>query len=342
MDNPIWTLKDVTLQGDSGPRVDSLTADIANGVTAVIGYSGAGKTSLLNLLAGMDKPDAGQVTFRLPQAATSEFSLSLYWVPQDGGLWPHLTALQHLSAVVEHRGGVDVGPLIPVDSRDTGRKSGQNDENSGDKLLRLFDLQHRAGAYPSELSQGEQSRLAVARCLAARPAVMLMDEPLAHTDPVRRPRYWELIRGYLQTSGASLVFTTHEPEATIRESRKVICLKEGKMIFSGTTLSLYRSPPNEEAAQFLGPVTSLSTEECETWLGLTEDIQDGLFLRPEMFELTPDVDGPFEILSFQFCGSYAETKLKHIPTTTKKTITHRPVGKAISVGGRVRMQMRKW
>ena len=103
MANPIWKLNSLALPGDGRPRLDRVTATIGVGVTAVVGQSGAGKTSLLNVLVGMEKAVEGAIEFHCPSAASEApaFSLPVFWAPQDGGLWPHLSAHGHLSSVFD-------------------------------------------------------------------------------------------------------------------------------------------------------------------------------------------------------------------------------------------------
>jgi iron(III) transport system ATP-binding protein len=338
MTNAIWQLQHITLKGDIANRLDDLTLTITSGVTAVVGHSGAGKTSLLNLLAGMEQPTGGSVR-RLPAERTrtdvpcspdsqgpDSFSLPLFWAPQDGGLWPHLTVIGHLTAVFEPNS----------------LKSGLSQQDSADfldNLLGQFDLNHRRDAFPGKLSKGEQSRLAVCRALAANPAVLIMDEPLAHVDPIRRPVYWELIRRHLQTAGASLVFSTHEPDVAVRESEFVICLQEGKIVHSGATQELYQHPPNKSAAEFLGPINWFDAAEESCWLSENHAAGNHVAVRPENLQLQVDENADIEILSFQFCGGYSESHLKHIPTSSEKTIVHRPPGSIHAAGQRVRIKV---
>jgi iron(III) transport system ATP-binding protein len=94
--------------------------------------------------------------------------IPLFWVPQNGGLWPHLSAEQHLLSV-------------------------NKSKELADEILSSLDLEHRKAAFPDELSQGERSRLALARALASNADVLLMDEPLSHVDPVRKPGYWDIV-----------------------------------------------------------------------------------------------------------------------------------------------------
>ena len=97
MSEILWQFERVTLKGNRRLRLDDVSVEIRHGVTAVVGYSGAGKTSLLNLLAKFEVPHAGRMRVSVPSHADR---LPLYWLPQTGGLWPHLTVAEHLEAVM--------------------------------------------------------------------------------------------------------------------------------------------------------------------------------------------------------------------------------------------------
>ena len=88
MNNVLWKLDRVILNGTPEPRLEDLSLEISRGITAVVGHSGAGKTSLLNLLVGFEQPDRGSVLSELPAESGR---LPLFWVPQNDGLWPHLS-----------------------------------------------------------------------------------------------------------------------------------------------------------------------------------------------------------------------------------------------------------
>ena len=102
MGEALWRLSGVRLGGNSPARLQDISLEIREGVTAVLGCSGAGKTSLLNLLVGFEAPDGGGISAALP---TQGHSLPLYWAPQNGGLWPHLTVRRHLEAVLPEGAG---------------------------------------------------------------------------------------------------------------------------------------------------------------------------------------------------------------------------------------------
>lgn len=325
----LWRLRHVSLAGDAEPRLRSVDVEVPSGVTAIIGYSGAGKTSFLNLLSSLEIPTGGSMeSAEIVKSGGTQFGLPTYWVPQNAGLWSHFRVEQHIEA---------------VESDGIGQKSTSGGE-SADNWLSKFDLTHRRRAYPGHLSRGEQSRLSVARALAANPAVLLMDEPLAHVDPIRTPQYWSVIREHLATTGASLVFSTHEPSVAIQESDHVICLKNGSVAATGNTQQIYRQPPSQEVALFLGPINWFSASDRNIWLsGVDADLPSGADgetgIRPENIQLHDCQDGAFEILSFRFGGSYAETQLRHRELSLVRTIVHRPAGSSHFKGQVVRLDV---
>ena len=208
----IWKLTDVSL----GVRLRVAGLELGPGVTAVIGWSGAGKTSLLNVLAGYEKPTAGQATLP-PRMA---------WVPQSHGLWPQSTVREHLTLV--------------------GATAGRAEE-----LLAAFDLAPLADQRTGGLSEGEAARLSVARAIAADAPALMLDEPLTHVDPARVGKYWRLLREHAE--GRAMVFSTHQPEQVLVEASRVICLAAGEVVWHGAVMELYERPPTPELMAFLGP-----------------------------------------------------------------------------------------
>ncbi len=294
---PLWQLDAVALDP---ARLGGVTLTIQRGVTAVIGWSGAGKTSLLNVLAGFERPDRGRIT-GAPRVA---------WVPQDGGLWPHCTAREHLEIARGSSEGIDA-------------------------LLTAFDLAEKREARPHELSEGGQSRLAVARALAASAEVLVMDEPLAHVDPARVGRYWSVIRQHLAARGASLVFSTHVPETAVAEAEHALCLRAGRVLHAGPLAALYAEPPDEELMGFLGPGNWLTPADARRWF--RAQIATARCLRPEQIALTPASDGPLRVEAARFSGACAEATLRHVPSNATRTFFHRPPRAELQPGSFVQL-----
>jgi ABC-type lipoprotein export system ATPase subunit len=175
----------------------SLDAEFESGrVTVVTGPSGSGKTTLLHLLAGLDLPDAGEVLVdgnevgELDRAGRAELRRrEIALVPQQSGLVPFLSARENVELGQEIRG-------LDGDARES---------------LASVGLAERAGQRVSRLSAGEQVRVAVARALAARPALLLVDEPTARLDQANALRLGTLLSALARETGAAVVCATHDP-----------------------------------------------------------------------------------------------------------------------------------
>ncbi len=319
----MFELKHVTLNGTNRPRLDDVTITIPFGRTAIVGYSGAGKTSLLNVLAQFETSDSGQVVRHddsptpaaLPSAKVNspDSRLPIYWVPQNGGLWPHLTVEQHLSVVNSHK-------------------------ETNNELLDDLDLSHRRFALPEELSQGERSRLAVARALNSNARVILMDEPLSHVDPVRKPHYWTVVRQWIDSASISVVFSSHEPETVLRQADHVICIKDGQVQFQGPTRELYNRPPSRSLGEFLGPLNWFSDDDVRLLLNAGSDSLPGIPVRPDRLILQSDPLSSLEFVSMAFCGVYAESVVLEAKTGRTRTILHQPTDIALAVGQKVTLR----
>lgn len=288
----------------------------------MIGYSGAGKTSLLNLLARFEHPDSGTIDLAVPTRPKKTSAspllgplgpdagrIPLFWVPHNGGLWPHLSAEQHLLSV-------------------------NKSKELADEILSSLDLDHRKGAFPDELSQGEQSRLSLARALASNADVLLMDEPLSHVDPVRKPGYWDVVTNLLERSFSSIVFTSHEPETVLRRSDSVICLHEGAVAFHGPTRELYDSPTSAFLAEFLGPVNWFSGDELQHF-GVQVDRPNGLAIRPERLSVVASPSGTAEYIKCFFDGLYSESLIRCVASGASRTIKHQRLEVPLQEGDRV-------
>jgi ABC-type multidrug transport system ATPase subunit/DNA-binding beta-propeller fold protein YncE len=303
----IWELRNVSLRGSGGKRLSGVTLGIGEGTTAVVGCSGAGKSSLLNLLVGLEEPDSGTVEFRAPGGSAP---LPLFWVPQEGGLWPHMTAKEHLETVAP--------------PGDAARMS---------RLLDAFDIADKVTSHPDEMSLGEQSRLAVARALASRAAVLVMDEPLSSVDEARRSRYWDAIRRQVSETGASLVFATHSPKAVLREAATAVCVKDGRVVHSGDVDDLYHRPGTRELMDCLGEGNWLEPEESRAWLGREEG--SPRCYRPEQVSVERTEGGPFVVRESSFQGSVARVELEHEESREVKRFFHRPASNSLHAGVRV-------
>ncbi len=323
MPESLWTLENVTLAGGRRPRLEGVSVRIARGITAVLGPSGAGKTSLLNLLVAFERPGSGSV-WREFEAGTH--TLPVYWVPQSGGLWSHLTAAEHIAKVLPASRGVFAVPR-PA----SGSGKGPMD------LLALFDLADKAASFPDELSQGERARLSVARALAADAAVLVMDEPLAHVDTTQAARFWEVIRSHVRERQTSLVFATHSPRTVLAEAGRVVCLRDGRVTYDGNVDDLYRRPPTRELAECLGEVNWFEPADARFWLGV--ETPNPLAVRPEQLTIAPSANGGLRVRDAQFKGDVAEAQIEHAATGAVTRVYHRPSTGALKPGQSVVLKL---
>jgi len=307
-ESPLWSLDAVSLNWKEGVRLSEVSLEITTEVTAIMGYSGAGKTSLLNLLVEYEPPDQGSIQ-RNPQQFRSD-RLDLFWVPHTLGLWPQYTAREHLTLVCP-------GETI--------------DQGSIDRLLTGFQLSEVSQKYPGQLSQGEASRLSVARALASRARVLVMDEPLVHVDQAHWPEYWDLIREHCQQHETLLVFSTHSPELVLREATIVICLDKGKLIYSGSVAEIYHTPSSVQVAAYLGPVNDLSLTDIGK--------ADSSLVRPEQIQLTREESGKYEVQQTNFMGSLEEVRTVHQESGSAHTFYHRPPRPELKVGDRISIRL---
>ena len=323
--SPAVILDKVALCSGSVARLQKIDLKIPQGRTAIVGHSGAGKSSLLSLIAQFEYASSGQVN--LGSMAT-HCNMPLFWAPQDNGLWPHLTVRQHLTAVASQETNT-ANPFQANDVLEPDSTAAEETQTSIDKSLHAFDLIHRQSAYPDQLSRGEQNRLAVLRCLFANPALILLDEPLIHVDPKRQPKYWNLIENHVKGNRISLIFATHQPEIAIAHSDHCLCLNQGSVDWFGPTQQLYNAAPNQQLAEYLGPNNWFENHEARAIFGRECEF---LSCRPEQLRLLKCESSALEIIGTTFSGSYAMTELRHTSGQLQKEVIHRPQANVFEVG----------
>jgi putative ABC transport system ATP-binding protein len=222
MDFAMISIRDLSMRLTSGGRhVDVLTEvslDVPPGqFLAVAGPSGSGKSTLLGLIAGLDQPTAGSIRVagveitRLSEDALARFRRdTLGYVFQAYHLIPTLTALENVAVPLELAGDSDALPRATA-------------------LIAEVGLADRAHHYPVQLSGGEQQRVAVARAMARRPALLLADEPTGNLDSGTGKQIIELLVGLRDTLASTLVLVTHDAALAARADR-VVTLCDGRVV----------------------------------------------------------------------------------------------------------------
>ncbi|MDT0377932.1 ABC transporter permease [Streptomyces sp. DSM 42041] len=214
-----------------------VTLDAPGGTTlAVVGPNGAGKTTLLRALLGLTSRSHADI--RLGDrdvTGTAPHRRDIAWVPQDGALFPHLTALGNTAYGLRAHG-------VP-------RTGARRHARQWLDHLGVGDLAHRR---PGRLSGGQAGRVALARALAARPRLLLLDEPLAALDQTTRARVRHALRSHLAAFGGVCLIVTHDPVEAVSLADRVLVLEDGRLIQDAPPTELTRSPRSPWVARMLG------------------------------------------------------------------------------------------
>ncbi|MFJ6945352.1 ABC transporter ATP-binding protein [Streptomyces wuyuanensis] len=229
---PVQVLSGVDLVVGSGTLV------------AVLGPSGSGKTTLLRCIAGFEELDAGEIRVdgrrvAAPCTTVPPERRRIAVVPQEGALFPHLSVLDNVAY------GLDRA------ARRSGRPAAVLD------LVGLSGLQDRM---PHHLSGGQQQRVAVARALAPRPPVVLLDEPFNALDAVLRAEVRRDVAQALRTDGATAILVTHDRAEALSMAEYVAVMRDGRVVQAGPPELLYHAPADPWIASFVGDSVWLTAQ----------------------------------------------------------------------------------
>ncbi len=211
---------------------------------ALIGSSGSGKTTLLRITLGLIPFDRGYVKIN-EQALLSftpvEWADRIGYVPQDGGLFPHITAKGNVALVATLRGW----NKAKIDAR-------------VEELRKIVDLDPEIlGHFPREMSGGQKQRVAIMRAAMMDPAVMLLDEPMAALDPLIRRSLQQELKSIFQRLGKTVLLVTHDLGEAVYLAEKITLLHEGRMVQSGSYRDLLQHPATPFVSQFINAQRTL-------------------------------------------------------------------------------------
>jgi iron(III) transport system ATP-binding protein len=298
--------------GDSVRAVDAVTIEVAQQEFFVLlGLSGSGKTTLLRCVAGLEKPDGGEIAIgnSLVSSAERNFFLGpeergLGMVFQSYAVWPHMTVYQNVAFPLVN------GP----------RKYSTHDVKkrvlNALELVQLGGLADRPAPF---LSGGQQQRVALARALAVEPKVLLMDEPLSNLDARLREEVRDEIKTLSRKFGIAVLYVTHDQVEAMALADRVAVMSKGKVLQCAPPRQLYEAPSSREVCEFLGSTNLLdgvvsNGGQVETELGkIICPIPDpqmknvSVAIRPEEILLSPTSTGSenefaAEVVSSTFLG----------------------------------------
>ncbi len=211
-------------------------------ITSLLGPSGSGKSTILRLIAGLDDPDSGSVHFSDDDVtAVPARERGVGFVFQNYALFRHMTVAKNIAF------GLDV--------RRTPRREVRQ---RVDELLALVQLEGLAERYPDQLSGGQRQRIALARALAIRPKILLLDEPFGALDARVRVELREGLRRIHEQTHVTTLLVTHDQDEALELSEHVVVMRDGRVVQSGTPQEIYDRPAIPFVAEFVGRANLLS------------------------------------------------------------------------------------
>ncbi|ROP54479.1 ABC transporter ATP-binding protein [Streptomyces sp. PanSC9] len=279
---------------------------------ALLGPSGCGKTTALRMLAGFEHPDSGAVLVdgedvtRVP-AHRRDAGM----VFQSYSLFPHLDAVDNVAF------GLRMRKVRTAERRARAAE-----------LLELVGLGDKGARYPHQLSGGQQQRIALARALALRPRVLLLDEPLSALDAKVRLTLREEIRRLQQELGITTLFVTHDQEEALSVADRVAVMRAGRLEQCAGPAELYGRPATAFVAEFVGTMSRLpgelrdgTVEVLGQRLPAEGEVPDGavdVLVRPEAVRLRTDERGGARVVATAFLGAVVRVTVRLADGTEAK------------------------
>ncbi|QIY61637.1 ABC transporter ATP-binding protein [Streptomyces sp. NBC_01455] len=292
---------------------------------ALLGPSGCGKTTALRMLAGFEHPDSGEVLVdgedvtRVP-AHRRDAGM----VFQSYSLFPHLSALDNVAF------GLRMRKVRTAERR-----------TRAAELLDLVGLADKGERFPHQLSGGQQQRIALARALALRPRVLLLDEPLSALDAKVRLSLREEIRGLQQELGITTLFVTHDQEEALSMADRVAVMRSGRLEQCAAPAELYGRPATAFVAEFVGTMSRIpgrleatTVEVLGQRLPIDGDAPDArevdVLVRPEAVRVEADEAGDARLVASAFLGAATRVTVRLADGTEVKADL--PTHEAATIG----------
>jgi iron(III) transport system ATP-binding protein len=296
-------LRNVTLRFGGKPIIDQVSFAANDGeIVCLVGPSGCGKTTTLRILAGLELPDGGTVMLKDRVVYDAETNVppekrKVGFLFQDYALFPHLTVKKNINFGIHDK---------------------LNREKIISAMLETVSMGDYAEAMPHMLSGGQQQRIALARALATKPDVMLLDEPFSGLDTSLRLKLRANTYGILKQNGITTIMVTHDPDEAMFMADNIVLMNAGKIEQIGTPFDIYTKPETEFCSEFFGDVCSfdgvVSNNQLETPIGTftAQGLRNGqklrLLVRPESLQIQPTqnmdaADGfLYELTAIHFLG----------------------------------------
>ena len=298
----VLTLKNISLAYGNKRVVDDVSLTLEDGeIACLLGPSGCGKTTLLRAIAGFQDLQAGEIRSGSHVLSKEGFTAptehrEIGMVFQDFALFPHLTIGENICFGIRHQ-----------------PKSEQQQRLSG--LLTLVGLSGFEKRYPHELSGGQQQRIALARAMASKPRLLLLDEPFSSMDVELRGSLAKEVREILKHEGITSIMVTHDQHEAFNMADRIGVLSAGELLQWDNAQALYHQPSTAFVARFIGRSdflkgevtdqgvrTALGVSPINTQQAFEEGQQVKVLIRPEYITIDEQSQIKAELVSKQFKG----------------------------------------
>ncbi|MBX5133596.1 ABC transporter ATP-binding protein [Rhizobium lentis] len=262
---PFIAFKNVTKRFGNFTAVDDLSLNIYHReFFALLGASGCGKSTLLRMLAGFEQPTSGEIILDgTDLAGTPPYKRPVNMMFQSYALFPHMTVEKNIAFGLKQDGM----PKDEMVERVT-------------QMLKLVKLEQFASRKPNQLSGGQRQRVALARSLAKRPKVLLLDEPLGALDKKLREETQFELMDLQQTLGLTFVVVTHDQEEAMTMADRIAVMSHGQVVQVATPGEIYEAPNCRFVADFIGDVNIFDGKVTTSGSGAVEiSVESGLTIR---------------------------------------------------------------
>ncbi len=252
-------LREITKTYENKPLLAGVSLSVAAGETVcLLGASGSGKSTLLRMIAGLEQPEAGQILWdgqSLAGEPAHRRNFGLMF--QDYALFPHLSVFENVAFGLRMQGkdrASRAGWLGRL-QKGSGVESPGPGRGMRQRVMECLELVHLTGFEKrrvTELSGGEQQRVAMARALAPQPRLLMLDEPLGALDRALRETLLGELRHILHQTGIPAIYVTHDQGEAFTIADRVILLQAGRVVQAGTPPEVFAKPANAWVASFLG------------------------------------------------------------------------------------------
>ena len=272
--------KDLTKVYNKKKVLDNISFEVKDGeFLSILGPSGCGKTTTLNIIGGFLKPDSGKVVLDgqdITEFVPEERPVSTVF--QSYALFPHMNVLDNVSYGLRH----------------LCRMSKKSAADEAVKYLEIVGLSGYEHSHVGNLSGGQQQRVALARSMATKPKLLLMDEPLSNLDASLRIKMRLELKNLQRKLGITMILVTHDQEEALSMSDKIIVMDKGDILQTGSPQYIYFRPLSRKVSSFIGRANFVDIN------GKHE------LIRPENIKIIPDDKGDYRIKDKIFMGARTE------------------------------------